>query len=181
MEFSLDVTSGVTLATGLANDGSESLSIGTKVNTSPTTWTWQVSGCSTQGTSFTQNKNVCSIYPYFWGVTTSGGRPTVDNDLVTGGTKVVCTVTTNIGVTFNSSNQYTWFAQPTAYSSPRTKWFIAVGNCGFIDRAVPSDRYPDVCTLPITDNDGCWSAVSYEVYMSDFADTLAVPLYFRTY
>ncbi len=178
----LDVTSGVTLATGFDyNDSPQSLSIGTKINTSPTTWTWQVSGCSTQGSSFTRNKNVCSIYPYFWGVETSGGRPTVTNDLVTGGSKVVTTVGSSVGVTFNSSNQYTWFAQPTNYSLPRTKWFIAVGNCGFIDRAVPSDRYPDKCTLNITDGGGCWSAVSYEVYMSDFADTLSDPLYFRTY
>ena len=163
-----------------AGDSPESLAIGTLTNTSPTTYTWQITGCSTQDTPFSRNVSKCSIYPYFWGVETCGSRPDVDNDIVTGGSKVVTTVGSSVGVTFNSSTQYTWFAQP-ATAANRTKWFIAVGNCGFIDRAVPSDRYPDKCTLDITSPDGCWSAVSYEVYMSDFADTLSDPLYFRTY
>lgn len=173
---------GALLGSGFdAGDSPQSLSIGSLTNTSPTKYCWQITGCSTQDDSFTRNVCKCSIYPYFWGVETSGSRPAVDNDLVTGGSKVVTTVGSNVGVTFNSSNQYTWYAQPTAYSSPRTKWFIAVGNCGFVDRAVPSDRYPDKCTLNITSPDGCWGAISYEVYMSDFADTLSDPLYFRTY
>jgi len=171
---------GLLLGSGLANDGSESLDIGVKTNTSPTTWTWQVTGCSTQNDSFSRNVSKCSVYPYFYGVVTSGTRPDVTIDIVTGGTAVVNSVSTNVGFTFNSSNQYTWYAQP-AVCTDRTKWFIAVGNCGFIDRAVTSDRYPDKCTLNITSSDGCWNNVSYEVYMSDYADTLSDPLYFRTY
>ena len=170
---------GALLGSSLSNDGSEALSIGTKTNTACCVWTWQVTGCSTQDTAFSRNVNKCSLYPFFYGVETSGGKPTVDNTLVNGGNKCILPVGTSVSVTFNSSDQWTWFAMPTICAA-RTKWFIAVGNCGFVDRGVPSDRYPDVCTLDKTDSGGCWSTISYEVYMSDFADTLAVPLYFRT-
>jgi len=172
---------GVLVGSGFnASDSPQSLSICTITDSTPTIHTWQVTGCSTQDNSFSRNVSKCSVYPYFWGVTTSGSRPLVTNDLVTGGTKVVSAVSNNVGITFNSSNQYTWYAQP-AGCADRTKWFIAVGNCGFVDRGVSEDRYPDKCTLDISSPDGCWSNVSYEVYMSDFSDTLSDTLYFRTY
>lgn len=174
----LDVTSGVTLATGLTNDGSEALNIGTKTNTSAQTWTWQVSGCSTQGSSFTRNKNVCSIYPYYWGKLTSGGRPGVDNDLVTGGTKAISSSTGTVTVSFSSaSNEYTWLAIP-ATSTSKTCWYVTALDNGLINDS-PSDKYPDECVLDITSGQGCWSTVSYKVYMSGAVGEISAAMQFR--
>jgi len=172
---------GSLLGSGLANDGSETLDIGTLTNTSPTTWTWQVTGCSTQDNPFSRNVGKCSVYPYFWGVETCGSRPAVDNTLVNGGSKVVSAVGSCVPVTFNSSGQWTWVAIP-ASSASRTKWFQgAAPNCGDIN-VIPTDKYPDECVLDITDGGGCWSTVSYKVYMSGSAATDgSTPIQFRTY
>jgi len=179
----VDVTSGVTLATGFNyNDSPQSVSIGTKDTSSPVkTFVWQITGCSTQGTPFTRNKNVCTIYPYFWGVETCGTRPVVTNDLITGGSKVVNTFTTSVSVTFNSSSQWTWFAMPSN-CAPRTKWFQgAAPNCGDIN-VIPTDKYPDEVCVNVSSPDGCWSAVEYRVYMSGSAWTDgSTPIQFRTY
>src|SRR5690606_39199317 len=94
---------GSILSTGLPNTGSASVNIGTKTNTSPTTWTWRISGTSTQSVGFTRDVSKCSVYPYFYGVTTCATRPDVTNSLVIGGNKVVNAVGTSVSVTFNSS------------------------------------------------------------------------------
>ena len=176
----LNVTSGTTLGTGLANDYAENLSIGTLTNAAPQTWTFRITGCSTQSSSFNKNVSKCSVYPYFWGVETCGVCPTIDSALVNTGTPVVLAVGTSISVTFGSSSEWTWFAMPEICAD-RTKWFVAVGNCGFVDRGCASDKYPNSCILDVTDSGGCWSAVSYKVYMSGFAATDGEPIAFRTY
>jgi hypothetical protein len=171
---------GSVLSTGLPNNGTASIDIGTKTNTTPTTWTWQISGCSTQNDCFTRNVSKCSIYPYFWGVETCGTRPAVTNGLVTGGTKVVAAVGTSVTVDFNNVGQWTWIAIQCDYAS-RTKWISgAAPNCG--DIAVsPTDKYPDECVISISSGQGCWSGVEYKVYMSGSASTDALPICFRTY
>ena len=70
-----------------------------------------------------------------------------------------------------------------ASASPRTKWFQgAAPNCGFIDRGCATDKYPDSCTLNVSEIGGCWSTVSYKVYMSGSAGSDgATPIEFRTY
>lgn len=172
---------GSLLASGLANDGTELLNVGTLSNSSPTTWTWQITGCSTQDDSFSRNVSKCSVYPYFWGVETCGSRPAVTNNLVTGGTKVVSAVGSSVGITFNSSSQWTWFAMPSSCAS-RTKWFQgAAPNCGNIADS-PTDKYPDECIISISSGDGCWSSVNYKVYMSgSAASDGSTPIEFRTY
>lgn len=172
---------GALLSSGLANDGIESVGIGTKTNSSPTTWTWRITGCSTQDNDFSRDVSKCSIYPYFWGVETCGTRPTVDNTLVTTGNKVIAAVGTSVSVTFNSSGQWTWFAMPSSCAS-RTKWFQgAAPNCGDINVS-PTDKYPDECIISISSGDGCWSSVNYKVYMSGSAATDgSTPIQFRTY
>jgi len=171
---------GSLLGSGLSNDGSEALSIGTKTNTSPTTWTWQVTGCSTQDTEFSRNVNKCSIYPYYWGVVTCATRPAVDNALVIGGTKVTAAVGSSIAVDFNNVGQWTWVAIQCDYAD-RTKWISgAAPNCGNINSS-PTDKYPDECEVSITSGEGCWSSICYKVYMSGSASTDSLPICFRTY
>jgi hypothetical protein len=171
---------GALLGSGLANDGTEALSIGTKTNTSPTTWTWQITGCSTQDDAFSRNVNKCSVYPYYWGVETCASRPAVDNALVTNGTKVVAAVGTSVAVDFNNVGQWTWIAIPSSCAS-RTKWISgAAPNCGDINVS-PTDKYPDECVISVTSGEGCWSSVNYKVYMSGSASTDSLPICFRTF
>ena len=167
---------GALLGSGLANDGSEVLNIGTLSNTSPTTWTWQITGCSTQDDSMSRNVGKCSIYPVYYGVVTSGTRPAVDNSLVTSGSKWVVQSTSTVTIDFNSVGQWTWMATP-ATSATKTCWYVTPLNNG--DMGSGGDKYPDVCTLNISSAEGCWSTVSYRVYMSGFAASDADPIQFR--
>ena len=167
---------GSLLGSGLADDGSEALDIGTKTNTSPTTWTWQVTGCSTQDDSFSRNVSKCSIYPYYWGVEPAGSRPAVTNDIVTGGTKCVAASTSTVTVDFNSSNEYTWLAIPQT-STSKTCWYVTALNNGNIGN--PGDKYPDECIIAVCSAEGCWTGVNYKVYMSAVSATDADPIQFR--
>lgn len=157
---------GSLLGSGLANDGSEALNIGTKTNTSPTTWTWQVSGRSTQGNGFCRCVSKCSIYPYYYGKLTSGSRPAVTNALVTGGSKIIASSTSTVTVTFSSSSsEYTWLAIPST-STSKTCWYVNALDNGLINSGDPGDKYPDECLISITSGQGCWSSINYKVYMS---------------
>jgi len=164
------------LGTGLANDGAEALSIGTISNTSPQTFSWQIAGCNTQDSPFTRNVNKCSIYPVYYGVVTCATRPAVDNGLVNSGSKTVVQSTGTVTVDFNSVGQWTWVATP-ATSATKTCWYISALSNSTMGN--PGDKYPDVCTLDITSGDGCWSTVSYKVYMSNLAGSDADPIQFR--
>jgi len=167
---------GSLLGSGLANDGSENLSIGTLSNTVPTTYTWQITGCSTQDNPLSRNVSKCSIYPVYYGVITCATRPAVNNTLVNSGTKSVVSSTGTVTVDFNSSGQWTWVATP-AISTTKTCWYVSALNNGTMGGV--GDKYPDVCTLDITSGDGCWSSISYKVYMSGFAASDADPIEFR--
>lgn len=169
---------GSLLASGLSNDGSEALGIGTKTNTSPTTWTWQITGNSTQDTSFSRNVSKNSIYPYFWGVVTCATRPNVDNTLVNAGNKVVNSSTGTVTVNFNSTSQWTWLAIPST-SPSRNCWYVNNLDNGNINNQ-PTDKYPDECVISITESNGCWSGVNYKIYMSGYAATDSAAMQFRT-
>ena len=161
-------------------DSPISADIGTLSNSTPDTWTWRVTGCSTQDTEFGRNVSKCSIYPYYWGVETSGTRPTANNDLITGGTKCVSIASNCVSIDFNNVGQWTWFAMPSICTS-RTKWISgAAPNCGDIAVA-PTDKYPDEQAVSVTSSDGCWSSISYKVYVSGSASTDGLPIQFRTY
>lgn len=171
---------GSLLGFGLANDGTEALSIGTKTNTSPTTWTWQITGCSTQDTEFSRNVSKCSLYPIYYGKLTSGTRPAVTNSLVTTGCIAKSNVnsTGTVTVDFDStSSEYTWLAIP-ASSTSKTCWYVNALDNGLINNS-PSDKYPDECTLDITSAEGCWSSISYKVYMSGAVGEITDPIQFR--
>ena len=157
---------GAVLGTGISNSGSCALSIGTKTNTAQTTWTWQITGCSTHSVGFNRNVSKCSIYPYYWGKITAGSRPAVTNSVVTGGTKVVTNSVGTVTITFSSgAGDYTWFAIP-ATSTSKTCWYRTALDNGFMNRGCATDKYPDECQLCITSGQGCWTNICYKVYMS---------------
>ena len=158
----LNITSGTTLATGLANDYTEALSIGTMINSIPQTWNWRITGCSTQDTAFNRNVYKCSVYPVYYGKLTSGSRPTPTNTLITTGciAKPAVNSCSTVTVSFNSAaDEYTWLAIPST-STSKTCWWVSDIDKGLVNDG-PTDKYPDEQTVSVTSAEGCWSSINY--------------------
>jgi hypothetical protein len=172
-----DVTANTLLGSSLANDGTESLSIGTVTNTSPISQAYRAEGVNTNSIAFnSSNFTIQSLYPYFYGTFTSGGaaagvnRPTADQSLINSGTKVVAASSGGITINFSSnSDQYIWFAIPTA-SANRTTWFVNALNNGSIGGAVSAggNLFPANDTVSINSPTALWSGISYRIYISNY-------------
>jgi hypothetical protein len=126
------------------------------------------------GTTSIDTVTITGIFPYFFGTFDSMGaaagasRPTIDNDLVTGGTKVVATSNGTLTVAFNSnSDDYLFFAIPAA-STLKTVWFETTLNQGTIGGAVSvgGNLFPDPVAISITTD--LWGPESFNVYLSNF-------------
>lgn len=181
-----DVTGAVLIASGLTNDNSESVDIGTITNTSPITQSWRGEGENTEaGTFQSSNFTVTSIYPYFWGIESSGGaepganRPTANQALITGGSKVVSSSTGTITVTFSStSDDYIWFAIP---STSKTIWWVSALNNGSIGGSVSpgGNLFPDFDEVSIDDPSANWSGVNYKIYISNYQSSVTAAMELR--
>lgn len=158
-----DVTSSTVLGSGLANDGSGILDIGTITNTTPITRNWRIEGTNTNSGSFQSNNyTVNSIYPVFYGV--SNSAPTANQSLIDSGTKTVVNSTGTINITFGASGQYLWFAHP-ASSTTKTKWYVNAldnGNIGTI-----SDLFNTPSTVSTDSPTVLWNGISYKIYISN--------------
>lgn len=165
-----DVTANVLLASSLANDGSESISIGTITNSSPITQQWRVEATNTQGGSLnSSNFNVNSTYPYFYGKL-SGSRPTSNQTLIDSGTKVVGNSGSTISVPYSStSSEYIWFAIPST-STSKAIWYVNALNNGSIGGSVDpgGNLFPAFDTVSIDSSTSLWSGVNYKVYVSNY-------------
>lgn len=71
----LDISSSITLATGLANDGSEAIAISSITNDAPATHTWQVRGTDIESNTFSRNYSVVWEWRMFAGT----ASPTILN------------------------------------------------------------------------------------------------------
>lgn len=177
-----DVTANNVLASGLANDGTEVVAIGTITNTSPISRSWraeatQANNPAGNSTFISSNFTVNSIYPYFYGKTASGGaasganRPTATAAFVTGGTKVLASSTDTISISFNStSDDYIWFAIPST-STSKTAWYVDTLNNGSIGGSVSpgGNLFPTFDSVSVTTV--LWAGVSYKVYISNYQTT----------
>ena len=172
-----NITGATTLGTGLANDGSESLNIGTISNTSPISQQFRIELENTLDVTTTRNYTITSIYPYFYGTVASGGaapgvgRPAANQALIDTGTKVLLSSSGTITVPFNSlSDDYIWFAVPSS-SPTKTSWYETALNNGAIGGSVSvaGNLFPDFDFLSVTTVK--WAGVSYEVYISNFQTT----------
>jgi len=141
------------------------------------------SGATPAGTTACATKNLCGIYPWFWGkitcaVPAGNCRPSASciKHEITGntcqglntGNKVVAASTGTICTNFNGTvNDYLWFAAPAA-SCTKTCWYIDALNSGLIGGAVsPAGNLfptPDTVTGVTTT---CWSGQCYKVYVSN--------------
>jgi hypothetical protein len=126
------------------------------------------------GATSVSQTTITGIHPYFYGKVASGGapagsnRPTANNALVTGGTKVVSSSTGTLNITFNAtSDDYIWFAIPQT-SADKTVWFVNALNNGTIGGSVspggnlfPNEDIVSVSTV-------LWAGVNYRVYISNY-------------
>jgi hypothetical protein len=185
-----DVTANTLIASGLANDGTEAINIGTITNTSPMTRSWRAEGTQQNNpagnsTFNSSNFTVTSLYPYFYGKVASGGvaaglnRPSATAQLVTGGTKVVASSTGTITVSFAStSDDYIWFAIPSL-STSKTVWYIDALNTGSIGGSVSpgGNLFPAESVVSVTTV--LWAGVNYKVYISNYQTAVNVAMELR--
>jgi len=183
----VDSTSGNTvIATNISTTSPQSANIGTKVFTScGQTQVW----CGSAKNSNTQQFNsgahtITGLYPYFWGKCTcpgaaGEGRPALSAADITGGTKVLAGSAGSFGITFNSGdNDYLWFAVPATVID-KVCWYVDAINNGAIGGGISAgcNLFPAPATVSNVQNE-CWSAVGYEVYVSNkqTAQTLSMTI-----
>ena len=183
-----DVNANVLIASGLANDGSENVDIGTIVNTSPISQNWRGEAVNTQSTPFNSgNFNVSSIYPVFYGKVASGGagsgqnRPVANQALINSGTKLVIPSNGTITLSFNTTpDDYMWFAIP-ASSTSKTIWFVNALNTGNIGGAVfaGGNLFPDPEIVSIDSPTVLWNGINYKIYIANYQSAVSLPMELR--
>jgi hypothetical protein len=128
------------------------------------------------GTTGEETLSVSGLYPYYWGIYSSGSspagvnRPAATNDLVTGGTKVLASSDGELNLNFNStSDDYLWFAIPST-STSKTCWDVDIFNNGEIGGGVSvgCNLFPDFDSVSVCSVQNCWNDVSYKVYVSNY-------------
>lgn len=156
-----DVTANTVLGSGLANDGTETLNIGTITNTAPITRNWRIEGVNTNSIGFNSNNYaVNSIYPIFYSV--SNTPPVANQALINSGLKQVVPSDGTLNITFGAVGQYLWFAHPASMPT-KTKWYVNALNNGNIGTI--SDLFNAPTTVNITT--ALWNGISYKIYISN--------------
>ena len=156
-----DVTANTVLGSGLANDGIETLNIGTITNTSTITRNWRIEGLNTNSIGFNSNNyTVNSIYPIFYYV--SNTPPIANQALIDSGIKQVVPSDGTLNITFGAVGQYLWFAHPASMPT-KTKWYVNALNNGNIGTI--SDLFNAPTTVNITTV--LWNGIPYKIYISN--------------
>lgn len=172
-----DVTANALIATGLANDGSEGVDIGTiNFTTYGQTQQWRGEADSTEATPFqSSNFTVTSYFPWYYGKVNAPGnagenRPTATESLVLSGTKTIASSSGTITIDWDSGDDdYIWFAVPND-APTKTEWYETVFNNGDIGGAVSvgGNLFPDFDTVSVTNSSPAWGPKNYEVYISNW-------------
>lgn len=163
---------GTVLVSNTANDGTQSVAVGSPVTDPFTTSskTFRISATQITGPAFTRDFTLLGGYPWYYGKVTTGVRPTPASALVTGGTKVLASSTGTVTAPFASgAGDYIWFATPST-STTKTKWTDSASalNTGTIGGAVSpgGNLFPDPSTVSVTAV--LWAGVNYKVYVSNY-------------
>lgn len=180
----IDVTLGnVTMASGLANDGTEDLPLTFQiVNNVPVTYTWGVKGTNTETNPISQkNYTINTIYPWFYGKVSSGGAPSGGNrpdpnnsvvaqSLIDSG--VVIVASSNGTVVVNNftatPDDYIWFAIPST-STSKLVWYVNALDNGSIGGAVSpaGNLFPTPALVNVDSPSAYWNGVQYKIYLSN--------------
>ena len=138
------------------------------------------------GTTSANSLTITGIYPWFYGIVSSGGaapganRPASNQALIDSGTKVVATSTSTITVpSFGSTaDDYIWFATPAA-SATKTVWYVNALNNGSIGGAIGgANLFPNPDTVSIDSPTALWAGINYKIYVSN-VQTSATNMEFR--
>ena len=179
-----DVTNTIIVGTGLANDGSENLPLGTTItNNVPLSNTWNIEGINTELNPIpVDTYSIETIYPWFYGTFDGGAvaagvnRPdatvtATTQALLSSGSTVVQKSNGTLSVAnFGAGIQdYLWFAIPSSFSVAKNKWFVTSLNNGAIGGAVSAggNLFPDPDTVVVDSPDGYWTGISYNIYVSN--------------
>ena len=131
------------------------------------------------GTTSPKTVTINGIYPWFYGIVSSSGatagnnRPSANQALINGGTKIVAGSNGTITVPdFNStSDDYIWFAIPNA-SADKQVWYVNALNNGAIGGAVGgANLFPNEDVVSVDSPDGFWSGIDYKIYISNVQTT----------
>jgi collagen type I/II/III/V/XI/XXIV/XXVII alpha len=134
----------------------------------------------TSGTDFESDSDtITGIYPYYWGkVSTQPSAADIAAHIQagTGGTtKVISSASGTVSVTFAATNHYIWLALPTG-STVKTKWYNTGLNNGSIGTGnfilAPSEH-------DVTSQQGYWSNIGYDIYISSGATLTVGAIEFR--
>jgi len=160
----IDVNAGTTLASGLANDGQESVDIGSdKRLTSAGSYVWRIKGVNTKNESFTRNYSVRWLYRIYWG-------PATTDTLDEAGVKALSNnqLKTSFNGTYNFSavdgEDYYYIVYPSSWGSINQAtdcdngfgWDISeVGNVNITNDYGVTTSYKLVRTTYKQTADGC--------------------------
>ncbi len=125
--------------------------------------------------------NIFGLYPWYWGIESSGGeasgvnRPSSEciKSLITGGTANKCVANSNetLCINFNStSDDYLWFATPSA-STTKTCWYESALNNGQIGGSITpgGNLFPDhLLESEICSPSPAWGGQTYKIYVSNY-------------
>lgn len=111
-----DVTGAAALASGLANDGSEAISISEVVKTSATSHVWRITGTNTQAGSFTRDFTVSWRWRLYYGESTA---TTLDEAAIEALRVNALAAGANAAYAFNAGG-YKWLCYPTAFGLKTT-------------------------------------------------------------
>jgi hypothetical protein len=112
--------------------------------------------------SLTASASVPTLYPYFFGKSSS--PITINQTLISSGTKVIASSIGTLNITFNATGEYLWFAIPNT-STSKTKWFVTElnqGNIGGIGDLFNSEVILEDVDSPTL----LWENIDYKVYIT---------------
>ena len=120
---------------------------------------------------------VTGIFPYFWGVSTT--EPSAA-DIVTAiesgnANRVLVSANGTVTVDFNADSEYVWLAHWQGFTT-KTRWFVSELNQGDIG---PNNFILSPVVDDVDSPDGFWTAIPFEIYISDFATVTVAPVQFR--
>lgn len=182
-----NVNTSTDLSTGLANDGSEAISIGTIANSTPISQVFRIAGTNTNSGTFTKDYTIVSKYPIFYGTYPAPGSPgsgrlTNINFLLANYPYSQLPLTTDANssfdINFNSNaDDYIWFAVPII-NTIKANWLESSFNFGDIGGSVtPSGNlFPAPATPLVNSPDGYWSGVQYRFYNSNYQTSFSTPM-----
>lgn len=133
------------------------------------------------GATNTCEINICGIYPWYWGIESSGGaasgvnRPTAASikTLINAGVTNKCVSKSDgtLYVEFDSTtDDYLWFATPVA-STTKTWWYVDALNNNAIGGTVGSGQnlFPDYESVTgIESSNPVWNGQEYKIYISNY-------------